>query len=105
MHRSGTSVLGGVLERLGVCLPGEQIAADQHNPSGYFEWSSVVDLQERLLIDLDRWWPSYSGTKPLPKNWLLILRAPGSLTSGEIDAVFGVGPMAPAINLGFSGEL
>ena len=70
MHRSGTSVLGGVLERLGVCLPGEQIAADQHNPSGYFEWSSVVDLQERLLIDLDRWWPSYSGTKPLPKNWL-----------------------------------
>ncbi len=70
MHRSGTSVLGGVLERLGVCLPGEQIAADQHNPTGYFEWSSVVDLQERLLIDLDRWWPSSSGSKPLPTNWL-----------------------------------
>ena len=31
------------------------------------------------------------------------LRAPGSLTSGEIDAVFGVGPNAPATKRGASG--
>ena len=31
--------------------------------------------------------------------------APGSLTSGDIDAVLGVGPIAPATNLGFSGVL
>jgi len=31
------------------------------------------------------------------------LRAPGSLTSGEIDAVRFVGPRAPATNRGFVG--
>ena len=69
MHRSGTSLLGGMLQRLGVALPGEQIAADEHNPEGYFEWREVVDLQERLLIDLDRWWPSAQGCLPLPPDW------------------------------------
>jgi hypothetical protein len=70
MHRSGTSLLGGLLQRLGVALPGEQIAADHHNPEGYFESREVVDLQERLLIDLDRWWPSANGCLALPPNWL-----------------------------------
>ena len=70
MHRSGTSLLSGVLHRLGVALPGEHIAADHHNPEGYFEWRDVVDLQERLLIDLDRWWPSAQGCLPLPPHWL-----------------------------------
>ena len=70
MHRSGTSLLAGVLERLGVALPGDVIAGDQHNPSGYFEWADVVALQERLLIDLDRWWPSAAGVEPLPADWL-----------------------------------
>ena len=31
-----------------------------------------------------------------------MFRAAGSFTSGEIDAVLGVGPTAPATNLGFS---
>ena len=70
MHRSGTSLLGGLLQRLGVALPGEQIAADHHNPEGYFESREVVDLQERLLIDLDRWLPSANGCLALPPNWL-----------------------------------
>ena len=54
MHRSGTSLLGGVLQHLGVALPGETIAGDQHNPEGYFEWDAVVAIQERLLIDLQQ---------------------------------------------------
>ena len=37
MHRSGTSLLSGVLQHLGLALPGEVINADQHNPEGYFE--------------------------------------------------------------------
>lgn len=69
MHRSGTSLLGGILQRLGVNLPGETIAGDHHNPEGYFEWDSVVALQERLLIDLERWWPSSEGTFALPTGW------------------------------------
>jgi GT2 family glycosyltransferase len=71
MHRSGTSLLGGVLQRLGVALPGDVIAADQHNPAGYFEWDQIVAIQERLLIDLDRWWPSAQGCLPLPADWLV----------------------------------
>ena len=34
-----------------------------------------------------------------------MFRAPGSLTSGEILAVFGVGPIAPAAKRGLSGVL
>ena len=70
MHRSGTSLLGGVLQHLGLALPGEVIAADQHNPAGYFEWDQIVAIQERLLIDLERWWPSAQGCFPLPSDWL-----------------------------------
>ena len=70
MHRSGTSLLGGLLQRLGVELPGNTIAGDEHNPEGYFEWDAVVALQERLLIDLQRWWPAEEGTLSLPKGWL-----------------------------------
>lgn len=70
MHRSGTSLLAGVLRALGVTLPGHLIPADEHNPEGYFEWREVVDLQERLLIDLDRWWPSAQGNLPMPNRWL-----------------------------------
>ncbi len=70
MHRSGTSLLGGLLLRLGLALPGETIAADQHNPEGYFEWDEVVAIQERLLTDLDRWWPSEQGVLALPEGWL-----------------------------------
>lgn len=70
MHRSGTSLLGGILQRLGVGLPGETIAPDHYNPVGYFEWESVVQIQERLLIDLQRWWPAPEGTLPLPDAWL-----------------------------------
>ena len=72
MHRSGTSLLGSLLQALGVGLAGGEqalIAADQHNPEGYYEWRAVVDLQERLLIDLDRWWPSHRGGLPLSPGW------------------------------------
>ncbi len=70
MHRSGTSLLGGILNALGVALPGNTIPGDIHNPDGYYEWDEIVNLQERLLIDLQRWWPSAEGTLKLPVGWL-----------------------------------
>lgn len=70
MHRSGTSLLTATLQALGVELPGGLIPADRHNPEGYFEWEELVRLQERLLIDLDRWWPSAQGALSLPEDWL-----------------------------------
>ena len=69
MHRSGTSLLGSLLPQIGIPLPGELIDADQHNPEGYFERRDITALQEQLLFDLDRWWPSQNGVQPLPLSW------------------------------------
>ena len=75
MHRSGTSLLGSILQALGVSLPGPLIPGDQHNPAGYFERSDITALQEELLIDLQRWWPSEQGTLDLHEGWLTTARA------------------------------
>ena len=70
MHRSGTSLLGALLQELGVQAPGPLIAGDPHNPEGYLEREDVTAIQEQLLIDLGRWWPSAAGLEPLPEGWL-----------------------------------
>jgi len=70
MHRSGTSLLGSLLPACGITMPGPLIQGDHHNPEGYFERSDVTALQEQLLIDLERWWPSPRGMQPLPAGWL-----------------------------------
>jgi GT2 family glycosyltransferase len=70
MHRSGTSLLTKLLQCGGVSLPGKLIAGDQYNPEGYFERADITDLQEQLLINLERWWPSNNGIHPLPVDWL-----------------------------------
>jgi len=69
MHRSGTSLLGNLLHAAGVAMPGPLITGDQHNPEGYFERADITDLQEQLLIALDRWWPGATGMLPLPNDW------------------------------------
>jgi GT2 family glycosyltransferase len=70
MHRSGTSLLGSLLPACGIAMPGPLIAGDTHNPEGYFERAEVADLQEQLLINLERWWPTPRGMQPLPDGWL-----------------------------------
>lgn len=75
MHRSGTSLLGSILKALGVAMPGTMIPGDHHNPEGYFERFDITCLQEELLIDMQRWWPSEEGTLPLPRDWLLTQRS------------------------------
>ncbi len=70
MHRSGTSLLASLLPCLGVPIPGELIAADIHNPEGYYERADITDLQERLQIELGRWWPSASGHLTYSSEWL-----------------------------------
>ena len=70
MHRSGTSLLGSMLPACGVAMPGPLLPGDSHNPEGYFEHAAITALQEQLLIDLERWWPSPRGMQPLPSGWL-----------------------------------
>ena len=79
MHRSGTSLLGSLLPNCGIAMPGSLINGDQNNPEGYYERTDISDLQEQLLIDLERWWPSpmesyrcrMNGCKQTPRNQLL----------------------------------
>ncbi len=68
MHRSGTSLTASMLESLGVCLPGELIAADSANQSGYFENKTIVAAQEKLLRELGYWWPTERASRGIPAS-------------------------------------
>ena len=49
MHRSGTSVLALVLEKMGVNIGEGLIKADDQNPSGYGEDNSIVQINRSAL--------------------------------------------------------
>ena len=85
MHRSGTSLLGSLLPACGIAIPGPLLEGDAHNPEGYFERADVTALQEELLIDLERWWPSPRGMQPLPQGWLDSTR--GQRALGDLKAL------------------
>lgn len=70
MHRSGTSLATNILSEMSIGSTGKLIEADVNNPEGYFERSDITEIQEQLLIKLNRWWPSEEGTKALPDKWL-----------------------------------
>ena len=66
MHRSGTSLVAGCLQRLGVDFGPRLMPPDADNPRGYFEHNDVVNLHDRLLLALDRSWDE---TSPFPPEW------------------------------------
>lgn len=47
--RSGTSLVSGLLKRLGARVPTPEVPADESNPKGFAESQWVVDLHTRLL--------------------------------------------------------
>jgi GT2 family glycosyltransferase len=49
MHRSGTSMMAGLLARLGVRMGSELIAPDPHNPLGYFEDADIVGFHQQAF--------------------------------------------------------
>jgi hypothetical protein len=69
MHRSGTSLLGSLIESLGVEMGQDLYPADEHNPAGYFEDRECVDIQERMLIALGQPWHGPQGMQPMPPQW------------------------------------
>ncbi len=98
MHRSGTSLLGSLLPACGIAMPGPLLKGDAHNPEGYFERADITALQEDLLIDLGRWWPSPRGMQPLPEGWLDSARGQQALGDLEVllhsEAEAQTGPWA-----------
>ncbi len=49
MHRSGTSLVASILSSLGVDMGERQLAADRHNPRGYFEDVDFLTLNREML--------------------------------------------------------
>ncbi len=52
MHRSGTSLVGSLVQRLGVDLGEQLVPADRNNPRGYQEDAGLVALHGALLSRL-----------------------------------------------------
>lgn len=66
MHRSGTSALTGVLERLGATAPATQIQSGAQNPKGFFESQPIARLNDRLLEEAGRRWDDWAL---MPSGW------------------------------------
>ena len=67
MHRSGTSLLSGLVAQAGVSIGKSVMPPAEDNPKGFFENQRVVDFNERLLSSLGLSWSSW---QPLPNDWL-----------------------------------
>lgn len=49
MHRSGTSLVAGLLQTLGIGMGSRLVPADHANPRGYFEDRDMVDFHQRVF--------------------------------------------------------
>ena len=56
MHRSGTSMLSGVLNRLGIDMGDDQVGRQQSNPLGHFEDGELLSLNEYILSQAGGSW-------------------------------------------------
>ena len=64
MHRSGTSALTGLLERLGAVGPKTPLQANEANPKGYGESRALMQLHDRLLESAGSRWDDWSEFNP-----------------------------------------
>ncbi|RWR07267.1 hypothetical protein [Paenirhodobacter populi] len=68
MHRSGTSLLAGVLHSLGCQGPKTPVAANDRNPKGYFESQPIFRLNDEILAAAALKWDDW---RPLDPGWQL----------------------------------
>lgn len=68
MHRSGTSLVAGLLRHLGIDLGPDDalLPADSNNESGYFELRELVHLNNDILA---QYGGSWSELPDLPSGW------------------------------------
>lgn len=67
MHRSGTSMLAGILDCLGCKGPKTRPEANDRNPKGYFESIPIFQLNDEILATAGTRWNDW---QPLRKDWL-----------------------------------
>jgi hypothetical protein len=68
MHRSGTSLVAGILRQLGVDLGQDEdfLPPDPNNQGGYFELADVVEINNEILSQHDGSW---DDLPELPRGW------------------------------------
>lgn len=66
MHRSGTSALTGLLEKLGGELSKSLMPASEYNALGYFESQRLSDFNNEVLKSTGSGWDFWS---PMPTSW------------------------------------
>lgn len=64
MHRSGTSMIGGVLTRLGVDMGEDSPGKQESNPLGHFEDRAFLELNQEILTSAAGSWDN----PPDPQN-------------------------------------
>lgn len=88
MHRSGTSLLSGLMAEAGVSLGEHLMPAAPDNPKGFWENQPIVDFNESLLNLFGHTWASW---EPLPDHWLEDERLEGyrETLASILDSEFG----------------
>lgn len=66
MHRSGTSLLTGILHQSGIYLGEELFPAQKDNPRGCWENKKVIKLNDEILSTFDL---TYQSPQSLPDEW------------------------------------
>ena len=64
MHRSGTSLLAGILDRLGCKGPNTPAPGDVYNEKGYFESRPIYRLNDEILAATGLKWDDWSELEP-----------------------------------------
>lgn len=66
MHRSGTSLAAGLMQRLGVDFGTNMMPANETNPRGFYEPLHIVALHDEIFDVLKTSW---DDPRPLPAGW------------------------------------
>ena len=88
MHRSGTSLLSGLLGHIGFEHSDRLMPANFANPAGFWEPAEVVNLNNRLLVHKQRYWadpkpPSFDTTPSVSEE--LMAQEATQLIGNEIE--------------------
>lgn len=87
MHRSGTSLLSGLISKAGFYIGKTVMSPAEDNPKGFFENQQIVNFNEQLLISLGLSWSSWQR---LPDGWQSLLDASEKEAAAAlIDEEFG----------------
>jgi|GEM_PF-857978 len=91
MHRSGTSLIAGVLEKLGVNMGKRQVGVHWSNPLGHFENIDFVKMDDKILEKAGGSWddpPEFAKILELKKDQKLMKEIEEVVRKNE-DTIWG----------------